>query len=243
MSMANNKSLLVVLPVLNELRNLEILLPAIWKLYPWMQILIIDDDSQDGTENYLKSLIASKEPISYMRRHKKLGIGNAHLAGLEYAQTKNFDYVVTMDADLTHRPGDLQRFLDSSRDADLIIGSRYLNDSNMSGWSLFRKLLTKSGHFVTSVAFFRNWDMSSGMRLYNTRLIPINLLRLNCPNDYAFFFISAITYKKIGLKVKQVPIQLDQRQAGKSKMTFSLMFVGTKLLGLYALRIKRIRIH
>jgi dolichol-phosphate mannosyltransferase len=235
-------SYLLVLPVLNELKNLEILLPRIWSIYPSIEILVVDDNSQDGTQEYLESVITSGRLLFYIRRPRKLGIGSAHLAGLEYAISKNYEYVITMDADLTHRPEDLRKFVGAKVHSDLIIGSRYLDDSNMSGWSISRKVLTKFGHFVTLIAFLEKWDMSSGMRMYKTEKIPFRILASNCPNDYAYFFTSAITYRKLLMSVEQVPIQLDQRFAGKSKMTFSLMFVGIKLLALYALRLKRIQI-
>jgi dolichol-phosphate mannosyltransferase len=240
MPIENHRSYVIVLPVLNEVKNLEILLPKIWQILPTVEILVVDDNSQDGTQEYLDSVITSGKKLHHMRRLRKLGIGSAHLAGLEYAISKNYDFVITMDADLTHRPEDLKKFLGAGNGADLLIGSRYLDDSNMLGWSLLRKVLTRLGHFVTLIAFLKNWDMSSGMRMYRTDKIPFSILCSNCPNDYAYFFTSAITYKKLLLKVDQVSIQLDQRNAGKSKMTFALMFRGVTLLALYALRLKRI---
>jgi len=233
---------LVVLPVLNERKNLEILLPKIWDLHEGISILVIEDNSQDGTKDYIDGLKHQGYSIVYIRRSKKMGIGNAHLTGLKFAFESNFEFVITMDADLTHRAEDLSKFLASGDSFDMLIGSRYLDESNMIGWSIFRKILTTSGHIVTLLAFGRNWDMSSGMRKYKIRTMPLHLMNLNCPPDYAFFFTSAITYKQLCLKVSQVPIQLDQRNAGKSKMTFRLMYNGIKLLGLYAFRIKRIKL-
>ncbi len=234
---------LVVLPVLNEKKNLEVLLPKIWLLHADLPVLVIDDDSQDGTEAFINELQIQGRPVTYIRRSHKMGIGSAHLKGLEFGIYNNFDFVITMDADLTHRPEDLTKFITLKDSSDLLIGSRYLDDSNMVGWTIFRRSLTTVGHIVTFLAFARNWDMSSGMRKYKTQSIPFGLLNSNCPPDYAFFFTSAITYKRLNLRVSQVPIQLDQRHAGKSKMTFKLMYEGIKLLGLYAFRIKRIKVH
>jgi len=242
MELDNTSRNLLVLPVLNEMENLQILLPRIRDLFPGLAVLIIDDNSQDGTDKYLDELISSGNPIKYLRRPKKNGIGNAHLDGLSYGIEFQFDYVITMDADLTHRPEDLIKFLDMKDSPDLLIGSRYLDGSNMVGWSIFRRVLTSVGHFVTYLAFARDWDMSSGMRKYRTSRIPIDYLRLNCPPDYAYFFTSAITYKKLSLSVTQIPIQLDRRHSGESKMSFDLMYRGIKLLFLYAFRFKKIRV-
>lgn len=232
---------LLVLPVLNELKNLEILLPKIWLVYPELAIVIIDDNSLDQTEEYIKHLQISGHPISHIRRPKKMGIGRAHLDGLLYGIRHQYEYIITMDADLTHRPEDLASFIGFGGTSDLLIGSRYLDESNMVGWSVFRRLLTKVGHLVTFISFRQNWDMSSGMRMYKTKTIPINILEVNCPPDYAFFFVSAIAYQKVGLEVSQLPIQLEKRNAGKSKMNLSLIVKGIVLLMLHSLRIKRIR--
>jgi len=237
-----DKSFLVVLPVFNEIENLKILLPRIWEIYPFLEILVIDDNSIDGTNEFIEELRSLSKPISYVNRPMKLGIGNAHLAGIAAGIHEEFQFIITMDADLTHRPEDLDGFMGRAQKSDLTIGSRYLDNSNMQGWSFFRKFLTRLGHSVTSIAFARNWDMSSGMRMYRADAIPLDLLRVNCPDDYAFFFTSALTYDRLNLTVDQVPIQLDKRRSGSSKMTMRLIYTGTKRLALYSLRIKRIKI-
>ena len=231
---------IVVLPVLNERPNLEFLISGIFDMYPGISIVVIDDNSIDGTRNYLEQLLEVYPKLNYIWRADRLGIGNAHLAGISHAISTKFEYAITMDADLTHRIEDLSLFLGVNPSADLIIGSRYLSDTNMVGWSLFRRILTNGGHIATYLAFGSDLDMSSGMRRYLTRTIPANSLQENCPNDYAYFFVSAVLYKRLNLHVDQVSIMLNSRNLGKSKMSLKLMIKGMATLFMYASRIKRL---
>ena len=231
---------IVVLPVLNERPNLEVIIPGIFDMYPGISIVVVDDNSIDGTRNFLEQLLQVYPKLNYIRRAERLGIGNAHLTGISHAISTKFEYTLTMDADLTHRIEDLSLFLSVNPSADLIIGSRYLSDTNMVGWSLFRRILTSGGHIATYLAFGTDLDMSSGMRRYLTRTIPIYSLQVHCPNDYAYFFVSAVLYKHLNLHVDQVSIVLNSRNLGKSKMSLKLMLKGIATLFLYASRLKRV---
>jgi len=236
-----NSETLLVLPTLNELKNLEILIPQIMESIQDLDLLIIDDGSTDGSQAYLKSLVGNFDSIQFINRGGKLGIGSAHMSGLSYAREKLYKYVVTMDADQTHRVADLGTLLVSRKSLEsMVIGSRYVSGGGVVGWSLFRNLLTRAGHLVTFIFFFSKLDMSSGMRLYRTSDIPIELLKREAPINYDFFFISVLIYKKLGLKINQIPILLDPRGHGNSKMSLGLMARGIFRLFKIGLRFSRI---
>ena len=241
-SQIQQSGVLLILPVLNERLNLEVLIPRLRSNYPDLTILIIDDNSTDGTVDFVSELQAAASNIRYIRRLEKHGIGDAHLTGISQGVKGGFDFIITMDADLTHRVEDIDLFMGAGREFDLVIGSRYLNDSNMIGWSVFRRLLTKGGHLATWLAFQSKLDMSSGMRRYRTDRLPINLMEKNCPPDYAFFFVSAVLFKALRREIVQVPIVLNSRNSGHSKMSPILVWKGLSLLLLFGLRIKRLKL-
>jgi dolichol-phosphate mannosyltransferase len=238
--MGKNDTLLV-LPTLNELKNLEILVPQIIKSCQDLDILVIDDGSSDGSQVYLQSLASNFSSVQFINRGNKLGIGSAHLCGLSYAIERSYKYVVTMDADQTHRVADLATLLETRTSfGSMVIGSRYLSGGGVAGWSLFRNILTRAGHLVTFLFFFSSLDMSSGMRLYKTSEIPLELLQREAPVNYDFFFVSVLIYKKLGLRITQIPILLDPRGYGSSKMSISLMSQGILRLFKIGLRASRI---
>lgn len=236
--MQNSEVYSVVLPTLNERPNLEILLPRIIELSEISFIVIVDDNSTDGTLDYLDRLNETK--VHLLHRPRRLGIGSAHLDGIIFARDLGASVIITMDADGTHRVEDVANFLKVRIDYDVLVGSRYLDGGAIRGWRANRILLTKLGHMTTKIFFRSELDMSSGMRAYRTSKIPFDNLRKFSPADYSFFFVSLLLMKKSFLKIEQIPITLDSRNFGKSKMSLSLMIKGVSTLFKYGLRIKMV---
>ena len=230
----------IILPTLNEKSNLQLLLPEIIALHPEAHIIIVDDNSTDGTHEYFASNFKNVQNIELLIRNQRMGIGSAHKFGLRRGIEIGCDYLVTLDADGTHNPTDIQRLLSLNLTFDVVLGSRYEIGGAIKNWSLFRKLLTQVGHQATRMFFGCNLDMSSGMRSYNAKRIPIFSLEAQCPDDYAFFFTSILLLLKKNISVGQQSIVLTSRGYGDSKMTPRLMFQGVRLLFLYGLRIRRI---
>ena len=235
-------SLAIVLPTINELENLKFLYPELRKIFPDAIIIVVDDSSSDGTSQFLSDLKEPEEKLIVVSRPRRLGIGSAHLEGIQKAIEIESDYVLTMDADRTHRVSDAELLWRHRFDGDLIVGSRYLEGSQIEGWSVFRTFLTKSGHAITSLFFRTNVDMSSGLRLYKVNQIPFQNLINNCPADYEFFFCSILVYSKLSLAISQCAVVLEQRGAGKSKMSLKLMQRGVLRLLIYGLRIQKIKL-
>ena len=176
-------------------------------------------------------------------RDKRLGIGSAHLLAIEYALNQGFEILITMDGDLTHSPEDALRLLESIKGHDLAIGSRYLDNGRTKNWSPFRYFLTHAGHFMTSLFFRSDLDMSSALRAYNVNNIPFSSLKENCPMNYEFFFTSALVFIKYKSQMTQIPVILENRVSGNSKMNPRLMIFGVFHLLLYGFRIKKIISH
>ena len=229
----------VILPTLNEKNNLEKLIPRIVEVKEITFVVIVDDASTDGSEEYFQSIVSEK--IHVIRRPARLGIGSAHLDGLEYVKVVGGDIAITMDADGTHRIEDLVQMIHYGNDFDVLIGSRYITGGEIKGWSLFRNVLARLGHVATYSFFGSSLDMSSGMRAYKIEKLPLSILKINCPSDYSFFFVSLLVLSKFNLKIKQIPISLSPRLNGKSKMSPFLMFRGVTTLFLFGLRLQKIR--
>ena len=202
---------------------------------------MIDDDSTDGSVDFLIGIEEQHPEVRVIFRDSRLGIGSAHLLGLAEAKKSNFEFLLTMDADLTHLVSDAKRVIEAIDESDLVIGSRYLGRADIHGWSKLRIFLTRFGHRITTKFFFSDIDMSSGLRAYRLENLPLDILIKNCPLSYEFFFISALVYLKENLRVDEIRVTLKRRGAGQSKMSFHLVLKGATQLCLYALRIKRIR--
>lgn len=238
----NQKTLCIALPTVNEVENLKILLPELFFIFPEADILIIDDASSDGTQEYLNQLMMENSRIKLVYRSTRLGIGSAHLFAMTYAYAQHYEFLITMDADLTHDSLDASQLFNLITVSDFVIGSRYLGKNDIEGWSKFRLFLTHGGHIITRVLFSSKLDMSSGLRAYRVNKIPIRSISLNCPPNYEFFFISTLVFLRTDCDIKQIRVKLTKRGSGKSKMTFRLMLRGVGQLLLYGLRIKKLKL-
>ena len=218
---------LIVIPVINEMKNLTELIPNIYSLLPSAHILIIDDSSTDGTESFCANKREEyPEQFFYKLRDSRQGIGSAHTEGIMFAIMKKYEILISMDGDKTHDPIYLIALLDafkSNSSLDLIIGSRFLPNSNIIGWQYRRKILTKAGHIFTRVKFRLSFDMSSGLRLYKVSRIPKGLTSDNKFTGYEFFPRSLILYSKAQLSIGEIPVTLYPRLHGESKLTLIQM--------------------
>lgn len=217
------------------------LLPQILETFPGASILVVDDASNDGSWEYLKNLQRNSSQIQLVLRPVRLGIGSAHLTGIKYAYSKGYTYLITMDADLTHRTEDAKLLFKELNHCDIVIGSRYLKNSKIEEWSYLRLIMTRLGHITTKIFFGTNIDMSSGLRGYKLKSIDVELLEKNCPPNYDFFFVSILLFIRMNLKISSVPAVLNNRSFGKSKMSIKLALSGVLKLFLYGFRLRRVK--
>lgn len=212
-----NKKILVLIPTFNEAKNVELLIKEIFSLNIKLDILFIDDNSPDGTGKILDKMSKQNKNIYVKHFEKRNGIGNAHKTGIKWAYNKNYTVLITMDADLTHDPIDIKRFLNKIDDSDVIVGSRFKNFNNMK-LSLFRKFLSKSANFATKFFLDINYDSTNAYRLYNLKNIPSEFLNNIYSNSYSFFFESLFILNYNKITISEIPIKLYERKSGKTKM-------------------------
>ena len=222
---------IIIIPTYNEKKNIIILLDKIIKLYKSkFEILIIDDNSPDGTSREIITYKKKKKFIKLKKRNKKLGIGSAHKYGIKYAIKKKFNILITMDADGTHNPSYIQKFLYLIKNYDLITTNRFLNKKSLKEWPLSRIFLTNLRHYIIKFFLGMSIDSSGAFRCYNLKKIKLKDLLLAKDNGYSFFWESIYAIYKKGYSIKEIPIYLPYRTIGSSKMKFKDIFFALKYL-------------
>ena len=220
------KKTLVIVPTYNERDNITKLFEIVFGLnVPGLDILIIDDNSPDGTANLVKDLMKSNPHLFLMERPKKLGLGTAYIAGFKYALERDYDYIMEMDADLSHDPTEIPNFLKAIEEADVVVGSRYLTGVNVINWPLARLALSvfasKYTRFITGIPLS---DCTSGFKCFRREVleaIPLDKVR---SNGYSFQIEMNFKAWKRGFRIKEIPIIFTDRTVGKSKMSRKIMF-------------------
>ena len=145
------KNSVIIIPTYNELNNITRLIPELLKLYPDVHILIVDDNSPDGTGNYVKEFMQKDDRVKIIEREGKQGLGTAYVAGFKYMLENGYDYAVQMDADFSHDPRIIKYFFENLDTYDLVIGSRYVQGVNVINWPMSRLLLSYFANIYTRV--------------------------------------------------------------------------------------------
>ena len=217
---------LIIIPTLNEHRNIGIIYKKIIKLYKKANILFIDDNSNDGSKNEILDLRKENKKVNYIFRKKKLGIGSAHKLGIKIAKKNNYQYVCTMDCDGTHDPKTIKLMFRYIKNYNLIMTTRFKYKNSISGWPLKRIFITKMRYYLVSFVLGTKFDSSGGFRLYDLKKIKIRDIFLAKDNNYNFFWESAFILELKKYKITEIPIILPNRTLGSSKMRFTDIFYG-----------------
>ncbi|MDH5757906.1 MAG: glycosyltransferase, partial [Nitrospinota bacterium] len=138
-------STLVIIPTYNEAGNIVRIIEKIHQVAPDFSILVVDDNSSDGTATAVQELMATDRRVNLMQRAGKLGLGTAYLAGFKWALERDFEFVFEMDADFSHNPDHLPAFMEAAKDADLVLGSRYIPGGGVVNWSFIRRVISRGG--------------------------------------------------------------------------------------------------
>jgi len=219
---------LVVVPTYNEADNIAPLVAGILAQPGGLHVLIVDDNSPDGTGQLADSL--SQDPhsagrVHALHRQAKSGLGRAYLAGFAWGLARGYDALIEMDADFSHDPGYLPSLLCGAADADLVIGSRYLNGISVINWPLRRILLSwGANRYVQAVTRLSARDCTSGFRLYRRRVLEAIDLPSVRSNGYSFQVEMTFRTQLAGFRVTEVPIIFVERRAGQSKMSQSVIW-------------------
>lgn len=213
---------LVIIPTYNEAENIAALLSDLAERYPvTLDILVIDDNSPDGTADIVRSIQKTTKGINLILREKKLGLGTAYITGFRYALEKGYQFVIEMDADFSHDPLMIERFLDAMSSADLVIGSRYMNNTvNVVNWPLGRLILSKIASIYTQlITGLPVADPTSGFKCFSVDILrQLDLDRINS-QGYSFQIEMNFRVWKKGFAIRELPIVFVDRSVGKSKMT------------------------
>lgn len=196
---------------------------AVLAVDPGLNLLIIDDNSPDGTGDVAEEIAARERRVMVLHRPAKLGLGTAYVLGFEYALRHNYDRIVEMDADFSHRPDDLPSLLAASTDADVVIGSRNVKGGKTLGWSRIRTLISRGGSFYARLLLrLPIADCTGGFKCFRrSALARIDLDNL-LSNGYAFQVEVNYACHKAGLSFAEIPITFPERVAGRSKMSPSI---------------------
>jgi dolichol-phosphate mannosyltransferase len=211
----------LVLPTYNEADNLEPLVTAALTHLPaGARVLVVDDRSPDGTGEIADRLAAGEERIEVLHRPRKEGLGPAYLAGFRRALEAGVGYVLEMDADYSHDPADLPRLLSAVEDADLVIGSRYVDGGGVENWSPVRRAISRGGStYARRVLGLPVQDLTGGFKCFRRQVLEAIPLELVSSRGYAFQVEMTYRAAKAGFKIVEVPICFRERRAGASKMS------------------------
>ncbi len=230
---------LIIIPTYNELENLPRLIPEVLSKDENVSVLIVDDNSPDGTAAFVESQMKNNNRIHLIKRPSKQGLGTAYIAGFKYALQNNFQIIFEMDADFSHDPKEIPRFLDEIKNSDVILGSRYINGVNVINWPLRRLLLSSFANLYTRVITgMPIHDATGGFKCFRREVLEaINLDQVRS-NGYAFQIEMTFKAWKKGFKVKEIPIIFVDRVKGKSKMSKKIVREAVTMV--WKLRIKSI---
>lgn len=218
---------LIIIPTYNELDNLQPLITEIFSHVPQTDILIVDDNSPDGTGKLADTLSADNPRIHVMHREGKLGLGTAYIAGFKYAIAQQYDAAFEMDADFSHDPKYLPNFLEAIEDADLVIGSRYIAGGGTPNWSLLRRFISGGGNiYARFMLGLPIHDCTAGYRCYRRRVLEAIDLDTIQSQGYAFQIELVYRVRKHNFKIVETPIVFLDRRVGKSKMSRKIFLEG-----------------
>ncbi len=212
--------ILVIIPTYNELENVKKIIPAVLGQNSGIDVLIVDDNSPDKTGDYVEELSKENSRVKLLRREKKLGLGTAYIAGFKYALQHNYDFVFEMDADFSHDPNEIKNFLEAIKEADLVLGSRYINGVRVLNWPMRRLLLSYFASVYTRIITgLPVKDATGGYKCFRIDVLKaIDLDRIKS-NGYSFQIEMTFKAYKKGFRIKEIPIVFMDRVKGKSKMS------------------------
>lgn len=219
----SSNSHLVVIPTYNEIGNIEDFVNQIIKIN--VDILIVDDNSPDGTGDLVQKLSENLSQVNLLKRSGKLGLGSAYRDGFKWGLNEGYKYLIEMDADFSHSFSDLNNILQNSKNFDVVIGSRYIPGGGSNGWDFKRKLLSSYANKLSKVLLRSKInDMTSGFRSYSSEALnEINYFSTKS-DGYSFQIEMTIRSIEKKLSIKEVPIIFTERSLGNSKMSKKIVY-------------------
>jgi dolichol-phosphate mannosyltransferase len=211
---------LVCIPTYNEIENLPKIIPQILERDERISILVIDDNSPDGTGKWAADAAGNNPRVHLLHREQKQGLGQAYLAGFRWALERDYDLIFEMDADFSHNPKYLTDFFSTAEEVDLVIGSRYIRGVNVINWPMSRLLLSYFANVYTRVVTgLPLRDATGGFKCYHRRVLESIDLDAVRSNGYSFQIEMSFRAWRKGFRIKEIPIVFFDRERGTSKMS------------------------
>lgn len=215
---------LVIIPTYNELENMQSLLPALMQLDAKFDILVADDSSPDKTADFVTEFSKANPRVNLLLRKQKNGLGQAYIAGFKWGLQHNYDAIVEMDADFSHRPEDLVKILQALESEDVVVGSRYVPGGETVNWGLIRKMISRGGGIYSRMILgYPIQDWTGGFNGWKAQVLKDIGLDTIQSNGYSFQIELKYKAQKCGYKVKEVPIVFEDRRVGQSKMSLKIV--------------------
>lgn len=216
---------LVITPTYNEAENIEKLITAVLSQDSNIEMLVVDDNSPDGTADIVEKLQKENPRIHLIKRVSKMGLGTAYITGFQYAIERKFDYIMEMDADFSHNPDEIPNFLRKIKEYDVVLGSRYINGVRILNWPIRRLILSYSASLYTRIITgMPIKDTTGGFKCFRRKVLEaIDLDKIHS-NGYAFQIEMNFKAWKKGFKIIEHPIIFADRLHGTSKMSKKIVY-------------------
>lgn len=215
----------VIIPTYNEKESIGRLTDKVLALPLAAEVVVVDDNSPDGTGALVDGLMAAEKRLHVIHRAGKLGLGSAHIAGLKYAMANGADFAVTMDADFSHDPSYIPLLVEAARKQDLVIGSRYVDGGGTENSPLHRRLLSRGANLFAKAALgLRASDCTAGFRCYKVPVLKTAELDGIFSNGYSFLIEMLYRVQRQGFSVGELPIRFIDRELGTSKISRNEIF-------------------
>lgn len=216
---------IIVIPTYNERENIEVILKQIFDLSLLdLWVVVVDDNSPDGTGNHVEQLKSRYSKLQVIHRQGKLGLGTAYVAGFQAALRAGAEYILEMDADLSHDPRYLPEILHQAQSFDLVLGSRYVPGGGVKNWNFFRRLISRFGNLYAQIILsVPIKDLTGGFKCYTRKILET--IELESLSSIGYNFQIETTYKayKRGFRIKEIPIIFTERAQGKSKFNIAII--------------------
>jgi dolichol-phosphate mannosyltransferase len=229
----------VCLPTYNERENLEPMVEALGEVLDTSRdgVLVIDDGSPDGTGEIADRLAAELSWVSVLHRDRKEGIGPAYVAGFRRLLAEGAELLLEMDCDFSHDPADVPRLIAAAEEADLVLGSRYVEGGGTENWGLLRRFVSRGGCLYAQVLLgVRVRDLTGGFKCFRREALEAIDLDALSAHGYAFQIETTYRVLRAGLRVREIPIRFVERRAGASKMTGAIVLEAVWKVPLLRLR-------
>lgn len=216
---------LIIIPTFNEVENIGNLLIQLLAEVPGTHLLVVDDNSPDGTAKRVRQIQQHDANVYLLSRPKKLGLAQAYQAGFAWGMERNYQFFIQMDADFSHRPSDVSLLLESLEENDVVMGCRYIEGGGISGWSFIRQGISRGGNwYARTLLRLPYQDLTGGFTGWRREVIEKIGMDTLKSRGYAYQVELKLRAHRMGVRLAEVPIFFENRKLGRSKMSSNIVF-------------------